>query len=84
MFRCFSTLKGAALLAGVTLLAVYLFVWHGAHVAVALPFLLLLACPLMHVVMHGRHGHHHGSVNHGNGGADGNSPQSKQPPSPDA
>jgi hypothetical protein len=25
----------------------------------ALPY-LLLACPLMHLFMHGRHGHHHG------------------------
>lgn len=84
MFRCFSTLKGAALLMGVMLLAVYLFVWHGAHVAVALPFLLLLACPLMHVFMHGGHGHQHGSMRHGDDAAEGYSSQPKQPPSPDA
>ena len=36
---------------------------HRAHLGGLLqylPLLLLLACPLMHVFMHGRHGHHHG------------------------
>jgi hypothetical protein len=32
---------------------------HRAHMLGALPYLFLLACPLMHVFMH--HGHHHGS-----------------------
>ena len=71
MFRCFSTLKGAALLAGVSLFAAYLVFWHGTHVAAALPVLLILACPLMHVFMHGGHGHRHGSMQHGNDGAEG-------------
>lgn len=31
---------------------------HRAHVLGALPLLLLLACPLMHVFMHGGHGGH--------------------------
>lgn len=31
---------------------------HRAHFFGALPFLLLLACPLMHVFMHGGHGKH--------------------------
>ena len=30
---------------------------HRAHVLGALPYLLLLACPLMHIFMHGGHGH---------------------------
>ena len=34
-----------------------LFTEHRAHVLGALPFLLLLSCPLMHRFMH--HGHHH-------------------------
>lgn len=38
--------------------AYFLLTEHLAHVVGALPFLLLLACPLMHVFMH--HGHHHG------------------------
>ncbi len=33
---------------------------HRAHFFGALPFLLLLACPLMHVFMHHGHGRHDG------------------------
>jgi len=32
---------------------------HRTHVLGVLPWLLLLACPLMHLLMHGGHGHHH-------------------------
>lgn len=42
--------------------AYFLLTEHLAHVVGALPFLLLLACPLMHVFMHhghSGHGHHH-------------------------
>jgi len=42
--------------------AYFLLTEHLAHVVGALPYLLLLACPLMHVFMHGGHGghgHHH-------------------------
>ena len=38
--------------------AYFLITEHRAHVVIALPFLLLLACPLMHVFMHGGHGSH--------------------------
>lgn len=31
---------------------------HRAHVLGTWPFLLLLACPLMHIFMHGGHGGH--------------------------
>ena len=44
--------------------AFYLVAEHRAHLFGALPYLLLLACPLVHVFMHGRHG------GHGGGGAD--------------
>ena len=37
-----------------------LFTEHRAHVLGALPYLLLLACPLMHLFMHHGHGHQHG------------------------
>ncbi|HEX9878371.1 MAG TPA: DUF2933 domain-containing protein [Gammaproteobacteria bacterium] len=30
---------------------------HQAHVIAALPWLILLACPLLHVFMHRGHGH---------------------------
>ena len=53
---------------------------HRAHFFGALPFLLLLACPLMHVFMHGGHG--------GHGGGHGNHQDSQQslqaPPVPQA
>ena len=45
-------------------LGVYLFTNHTGHVVAALPYLLLLACPLMHLFMHGGHGGHAG---HGGG-----------------
>ncbi|MBI5920685.1 MAG: DUF2933 domain-containing protein [Betaproteobacteria bacterium] len=38
--------------------AFYLWTEHRAHLLGVLPYLLLLACPLMHVFMH--HSHHHG------------------------
>lgn len=37
----------------------YLITRHEQHVAQLLPYLVFLACPLMHL-MHGGHGHHHG------------------------
>ena len=47
-------------------LATYLyFSDHRAHILGALPFLLLLACPLMHVFMHRGHGGHGGHGSHG-------------------
>lgn len=52
--------------------AYFLLSEHRAHFFGALPFLLLLACPLMHVFMHhghGGHGHHHGA-NEPQGGPD--------------
>ena len=39
---------------------------HRAHVLPYLPWLLLAACPLMHLFMHGGHGGHEG--HHGRGG----------------
>ena len=60
MFRCFRTLNGVIALAAAILLGGYLVIWHGAHLAAALPFIVLLACPLMHFFMHRGHGHQHG------------------------
>lgn len=37
--------------------AFFLFTEHRAHVLGLLPWLLLAACPLMHLFMHGGHGH---------------------------
>ncbi|HUX91073.1 MAG TPA: DUF2933 domain-containing protein [Gallionellaceae bacterium] len=48
------------LLAFLAISAFYLFTEHRAHLFGALPFLLLLACPLMHLFMHHGHGAHGG------------------------
>jgi hypothetical protein len=39
----------------------YLLTEHLSHVAQAIPYLLLLACPLMHLFGHHHGGHHHGA-----------------------
>lgn len=41
--------------------AFYLIAEHRAHLLGWLPWLLILACPLLHVFMHGKHGGHGGS-----------------------
>jgi hypothetical protein len=51
----------------------YLVTEHRAHLIPYLgylPFLLILACPLMHIFMHGGHGGHAASDNTGRGSAD--------------
>jgi DUF2933 family protein len=45
----------------------YLVTEHYAHVIPYLPWLLLLACPLMHLFMHGGHGGHGGDQGSGPG-----------------
>ncbi len=61
MLRCFSTYRGWLLLGVATLVGGYAAIWHGQHVVALLPFLVVAACPLTHLLMHGRHGsHHHG------------------------
>ena len=44
--------------------AIYLLIWHTVHLAVAVPYLLLLSCPLMYLFMDGRHGGHGGHGGH--------------------
>ena len=50
--------RGWVALAGFGAIAAY-FLWteHRAHVIQFLPWVLVAACPLMHLFMHGRHGH---------------------------
>jgi hypothetical protein len=51
---------GRWVFAGFALIALYfLFTEHRAHLFAALPYLLLAACPLMHVFHHGHHRHRH-------------------------
>ena len=49
---------GLALLVAMAVGGFYLVTEHTAHLFGALPYLLLLACPLMHVFMHHGHGRH--------------------------
>ncbi|HEY0822924.1 MAG TPA: DUF2933 domain-containing protein [Ramlibacter sp.] len=51
---------GLALLAVAGVVLLYLVYDHRVHVLGLLPYLVLLACPLMHLFHHGRHGHGHG------------------------
>jgi hypothetical protein len=55
------TTRGKWVLVGFLIVAAY-FLWteHRAHTLSVLPYLLLLACPLMHLFHHG-HGHGHDS-----------------------
>jgi Protein of unknown function (DUF2933) len=50
---------GWALALAIAAIGAYFLVTHTGHVLMVLPFLLLMACPLMHVFMHGGHGHDH-------------------------
>jgi hypothetical protein len=51
--------RGGLVLCGFLLIAAfYLLTEHTAHVFGALPYLLLAACPLMHLFMHHGHGGH--------------------------
>lgn len=50
-----------------TFLAILLFFLlteHRAHIFGALPYLLVAACPLMHLFMHGGHGHRRDARTH--------------------
>jgi hypothetical protein len=44
------------LIAFIAIAGFYLLAEHRAHVFGVLPWLLLLACPLLHLFMHGGHG----------------------------
>jgi hypothetical protein len=61
--------SGIALCVFIAIAALLLFFEHRAHALQWLPFVVLLACPLMHLFMHHGHGgHSHGARrNSGNG-----------------
>lgn len=52
--------KGIAALGLIGAVSYFLLMEHRQHLFDYLPFLILLACPLMHVFMHGGHGGHGG------------------------
>ena len=51
---------GLVLIGFLIIAGALLFTEHRAHVLGLLIWLPLLACPLMHMFMHGGHGHHEG------------------------
>lgn len=50
---------GLALASLAVVVAFYLLMEHTAHVFGALPYLLLLLCPVLHLFHHHGHGHRH-------------------------
>ena len=54
--RFLGSRRSLIVLCSLALLGFYLLITHTGHVLSALPYLLLMACPLMHL-FHGRHRH---------------------------
>lgn len=52
------TTQGLSLLALVGAIAYFLVMDHREHIIEFLPYFILLACPLMHLMMHRGHSHH--------------------------
>jgi hypothetical protein len=50
--------RGIILLVFLAIIGFFLFTGHRAHLFGILPYLLLLACPFMHMFMHRGHGKH--------------------------
>ena len=75
--------SGLTLLAAVAVGGFYLVTEHTAHLFGALPYIVLLACPLMHVFMHNGHGSdrggHAGHRGHGASSMD-SAPRSGEQP----
>ncbi len=69
--------KSGIVAIGFILIAAFLLVSeHRAHALGYLPFLLLLACPFLHMFMHGGHGSHGDQTGHGDGGRPSDRPNS--------
>ena len=68
--------KGLAALGLIGAASYFLLIEHREHVLPFLPYLILLACPLMHLLMHGGHGHHHSRETQSDGSS--NSPHHSQ------
>lgn len=50
--------RNLVLIVFLAIVGFFLFTEHRAHLLGILPYLLLLACPFMHLFMHGGHGKH--------------------------
>lgn len=66
------TRKGLGAAGLIAAAAYFVLTEHRAHFIEALPYLILLLCPLMHLFMHHGHGGHgaHSSHDHDEGGDD--------------
>jgi hypothetical protein len=51
--------SGLVLLAFLAIAGFFLVTEHWAHVSGVLPYLLFLLCPVLHLLLHSRHGHGH-------------------------
>ncbi|MEM2099857.1 MAG: DUF2933 domain-containing protein [Thermoproteota archaeon] len=56
-----SSPMGLVLCGFLIIAAFFLFTEHRAHVLGILPYVLLLLCPILHLLMHRKHGGHGGS-----------------------
>lgn len=68
----------------IAILGFLIYTGHSVHLLGLLPYLFILACPLMHIFMHGGHGHHHSgndenkSESHSHGGCCGGGDHEKK------
>ena len=66
----FASRANIVLLGFLTIAGYFLVTEHWAHIVPFLPIMLLAACPLMHLFMHGGHGSHGGGDDRSGGPRD--------------
>ena len=74
----FASRANIVLLGFLAIAGYFLVTEHWAHIIPFLPWLFLLACPLMHVFMHGGHGRHGRGPDDDSGAAGGRENQPHQ------